>query len=124
MFDSFLYQYTVPSDILPSHPRPDSNRVLDAALLDFDLPTVIERIKQETEWINGKHNAITLTKSERMSIVLIAMHEDSEIKMEQIDGSMSLHIIKGKLKFTTENESVIIHNTNSVNVQIIYITSP
>ena len=109
MSESFSYQYAEPVDILPSHPRPDSNRVLDAALLDFDLPTVIERIKQETEWINGKHNAITLTKSERMSIVLIAMHEDSEIKMEQIDGSMSLHIIKGKLKFTTENESVIIH---------------
>ena len=44
-----------------------------------------------------------------MSIVLIAMHNGSEIKMQQVEGTMSLHIIKGKIKFTTENESVIIH---------------
>ena len=109
MHKLFSNQSATLTDILPSHPRPDSNRVLDASLLDFDLPTVIERIKQEPAWIYGKHNAITLTKSERMSIVLIAMHNGSEIKMQQVEGTMSLHIIKGKIKFTTENESVIIH---------------
>ena len=61
MHKLFSNQSATLTDILPSHPRPDSNRVLDASLLDFDLPTVIERIKQEPAWIYGKHNAITLT---------------------------------------------------------------
>ncbi|MEO8147728.1 MAG: hypothetical protein ABI723_08840, partial [Bacteroidia bacterium] len=94
--------------ILPSHPRPDSNRALDAGFLNFDLRSAIERIKQEEVWIAGKHNAITLMKSESMRIVLIAMHEGNEMKEHQAQGPISVHIIEGKIKFTTENKSVIL----------------
>ena len=95
-------------DILPSHPRPEPARILNAPMLSFDLPIVIERIKQEDEWISGKHNAMTLMKSPKMSIVLIAMHEGNEMKMHRAEGPVSIYIIEGKLQLTTENESALI----------------
>ena len=95
--------------ILPSHPRPDSNRLLNAPMLEFDLASVIERIKGEEEWISGKHNAITLTKSAGMSIVLIAMHRENEMKIHQEEGALSLYIITGKLRFTSDTEFAFLH---------------
>ena len=101
-------KYSVEHDAnpLPSHPRPDSNRQLDAPMLTFDLPSATERIKQEADWVSGKHNAITLMKSERMRIVLIAMHKGNEMKMHQAEGPISVHVIEGELQFTTEEKSV------------------
>lgn len=94
--------------ILPSHPRPDSNRLLDAPMFNVDLPSAIKRLKLEEDWISGKHNAVTLMKSERMRIVLIAMHQGNEMKMHQSNGPISVHILEGKLQFTAENESSIL----------------
>ena len=102
------------TSVLPSHPRPDPDRPLDGHLLDFDLPAVIDRIKQEADWISGKHNAITLMKSNSMRIVLIAMHEGNEMKMHQAAGPVSIYLIEGKLELTTENESVILHKNQLV----------
>jgi quercetin dioxygenase-like cupin family protein len=95
--------------IMPSHPRLDSNRQLDAPMLNFDLPSIVERIKQEEDWISGKHNAITLMKSDIMRIVLIAMHEGNEMEMHKTGGPISIHIIEGKLTLATEKDSIIIH---------------
>ena len=94
---------------MTSYPRTDSNRLLDAPMFNFDLQAVIEKIKQEENWISGNHNAITLVKSNSMRIVLIAMHDGNEMKMHQSEGPVSIYIMKGKLQLTTENESVILH---------------
>ncbi|MEP6712978.1 MAG: cupin domain-containing protein [Ferruginibacter sp.] len=102
---------------LPSHPRPDPGRLLEAPMLNFDLPAAIERIKKEEEWISGKHNAITLMKSASMRIVVIAMHQGNEMKMHQSDGPITVHIIEGKLNFITENESVILQKGQLVTLQ-------
>ena len=91
-----------------SRPRPDADRPLDAEMLKFDLNSVTARIKKEDDWQKDDHNAITLMKSEKMRIVLIAMHAGSEIKMHKSEGPISVHILEGKLKFKTEKESVIL----------------
>ena len=109
MDEHFTTQATGQAEVLPSHPRPDSGRLLDAPMLSFDLPAVTEKIKQEQDWISGKHNAITLMKSGRLRIVLIAMHEGNEMKMHQAEGPVSIQIIEGKLELTTENESVVLY---------------
>jgi quercetin dioxygenase-like cupin family protein len=110
LLNNILRDYVLlhPKYILVPHPRPDANRVLDAPMLNFDLPTLIKNIKLEESWLSGKHNAKTLLKSESMRIVLIAMHEGNEMKTHEAEGSISVHIIEGKLKFTTESESTIL----------------
>ncbi len=79
------------NSVLQSHPRPDTNRTLDAPMIMLDLPAVIERIKQEKDWVSGKHNAITLMKSASMRIVLIAMHKGNRMSMHQTE-DLSVYI--------------------------------
>ena len=95
--------------ILLSHPRPAYNRPLDAKLLVFDLPVEVAKMKQECNWIDGKHNAITLMKSENITMVLIAMQQGHDMKLHQAKGPLIINIIEGKLMFTAEEEPVLLH---------------
>lgn len=101
---------------LPTHPRPDSRRPINGQKLTFDLPIVIERLKQEAEWIEGRHNAITLVKSNKMRIVLIAMHQANEMVMNFFEGPVSLQIIKGKLNISSELEEIILYKDQLISI--------
>ena len=67
---------------------------LDAPILQFDLPSVIERLKKEGGWVAGKQKAITLMKSESMSLVMIILDTAGEMKMHQADGPISVMIVE------------------------------
>ena len=113
MLKKFMLEHTealpgVQRGVLQSHPRPDADRLLDARMFTIDLPSAIERIKQEEEWMSGKQNAITVMKSEKMRIILIAMHKGNEMKMHQSEGPISLQILEGKLKFIAEDMPVVL----------------
>lgn len=107
----------VSSAILQPHPRPDAKRVLIAPMMMFDLPAIIESIKQEKDWALGKHTAITLMKSASMRIVLIAIHKGNEISTHQTEGPISVHIIEGRLQFTIENESIVLEKGQLLSLQ-------
>ncbi len=102
---------------LPTNPRPDSNRSIDGPMLKYDLPTVIERLKQEAQWIEGRHNAITLAKSDKLRIVLIAMHQDNEMVMNFFEGPVSLQIIKGGIKITTELDEIFLNKDQLISIR-------
>lgn len=72
----------------------------------FDLPTLIERMKQSYSWVNGELKAMVLLKSPERQIVLTALHEGTEIDSFQSNDSITLQIIEGKLKFHTRKASV------------------
>ncbi len=84
------------------------DRLLDASLLKFDLPKVIEKIINEDAWKTGDRNAITLVKNEYMRIVLIALHKKSEINFHQSGNLISIQLIQGELNFKTDSQSVIL----------------
>ena len=75
------------------------DRLMDNQLLVFDLPEIISKIKEETTWKMGKRNAITLLKSAYMRIVLIALHEETELNFQQSGNLISAQIIEGKVIF-------------------------
>jgi quercetin dioxygenase-like cupin family protein len=87
-------------------PLPKDNRSLNASLLTFDLPTLIEMMKHSHAWAKGELNAMILLKSPDKQIVLTALHEGTEIKSFQSNDSITFQIIEGKLKFHTRKESV------------------
>jgi quercetin dioxygenase-like cupin family protein len=101
------YELEHSQPVLQSNPRPDSHRLLNAPILGFDLPAVIKRIKNEKEWFMGNHNAIALSKSKHMRIVLVAMHKGNEMVMNHIETATCIHVIEGKLKINAKNESHI-----------------
>lgn len=92
----------------PEHFTTEGERLLDAPLFIFDLPTVIDRLKNESTWKHAGHNAITLLKSPHMRIVLIAMHDGAEMKSRDTDSSISLEIIEGKAELETGGKTVSI----------------
>ena len=86
--------------------RPGGDRVMDASLVTIDLPSFIEKIKQESPWKDKDRNAITIFKTNGMRIVLIALHKGSEMKTHTADGIISIQVIDGKMKFNADNRSV------------------
>ena len=88
---------------LPIH---NPERLLDGPLFIFDLPSLMEKIEHEQNWEDGQRNAITLMKGNSMRIVLIALRSGAEIDFRQSDNLICLQLLKGKLEFSTETETV------------------
>lgn len=78
-------------------------------LLAFDLPTLINNMKQSDSWSNGELNAMILLKSPEKQIILTAMHEGTEIESYQSNESITFQIIEGRLKFHLRKDSVILN---------------
>jgi hypothetical protein len=91
------------------HSNSKSHSLSKGSLRAFDLPAIIERMKQSDKWANGELNATILLKSRYRQIVLTALHEETEIVSFQSNDSITLHIIEGKLKFKTPKESVTLN---------------
>ena len=82
------------------------DRRMDAHLLSFNLPTLIDGLLNENAWITGDRNAITLYKNSNSTTVLIALREKSEVNFKQSGNHISIQVIKGKLNFKTELRSI------------------
>ena len=76
------------------------------ALLIFDFPTLIDRMKHKNNWANGDPDTIILLKTPTKQIVLTALHEGTQINSFQSNESINFQIIEGKIKFHTRKESV------------------
>jgi quercetin dioxygenase-like cupin family protein len=86
--------------------RPEGERMIDASLVPIDLPFFMKQIKEESSWKDGKRNAITVFKTNGLRIVLIAMHKDSEMARHIADGIISVHVLEGSIKFTTDQKTI------------------
>jgi len=82
-------------------PHVTAERPLDGAWLPFTLPLMLKSIKADT-WRANSRNAITLMKSRGLRIVLIAMHGATEIPTHRADGQLSLQVIEGSLRVSTD----------------------
>ena len=80
--------------------RPQGHRPVDAPVVLIDIPSVIGQIKNENAWDTNDRNAITLFKSNKLRIVLVAMRKDAEMKTEKPENILSIQIIKGRIKLT------------------------
>ncbi len=90
--------------------RPEGDRSIDASLVSIDLPLYMEQIKQEPSWKTSKQNAITVFKTNRLRIVLIALHEGTEITRHTAEGIISIQVLEGHIKFTTDQQSLELTN--------------
>lgn len=86
--------------------RPDGERVIDAPLVSIDIPEFIKQIKSEDTWKSSDRNAITVYKTNGMRIVLIALHASAEMPRHIAEGIISVQVMEGEIKFTTDVKSV------------------
>lgn len=86
--------------------RPEGNRVLNAQLVKMDLNQFINQIKNEITWKESDRNSLTIFKSETMRIVLMGLHQNTELKPHKANGVISVQVIDGKVNFITDEETV------------------
>ena len=89
----------------PTHNRPEGGRLLDAPLLTIDVDEYIQRLRNEPAWQKSDRNGITLFKTKGMRIVLVIMHAGAEMRPQAIDALVSLNVLSGALRITTDDQS-------------------
>jgi hypothetical protein len=87
-----------------------SNGFINSSLFPYDLPRLVNKMKDTPGWKNGELAATILLKSPGKKIVLTVLHDDTEVKSFQSGDSVTFQIIKGKIEFHTHKETVILNN--------------
>ncbi|MFZ2285918.1 MAG: hypothetical protein WAV93_02935 [Bacteroidales bacterium] len=91
---------TIPGSSVAGEPMPDAS-----ATLKQDLPGLIRNMKLSNAWSKGDLNAMILVKNPEKNVVLVALHEGTEIVSYQSNDSITFRIIEGKMEFVTQKKS-------------------
>lgn len=86
--------------------RPEGDRVIDAPYVFIDIPAFVHQLKDEKAWEKNDRNGITVFKSDNMTIVITALQKKAEINNNTVDGFLCVHILKGKVRFTTPDGDI------------------
>jgi len=86
--------------------RPDGDRPVDAPVVTANIPEFIKKIKKEKAWDTNDRNAITIFKSGKMSIILVALHKKAEMTTERPDNIFSLQVLSGRVKLQTDVKTI------------------
>jgi quercetin dioxygenase-like cupin family protein len=81
-------------------------------LAHFDLEREMNDSEQKRPWPMG-HFARTLFKKSDFRMVLISMDKGSILKEHHADGTISVQVLKGSIRFTAQREAQSLH-VNSV----------
>ncbi len=90
----------------PQNAERPKERSLDAPLLMFNLAASLKQIKSEETWQSAQRSALTLVRSPMLRVVLIALHEGTVIPSHQAEGSITVQVLEGRIKFTAAGQIV------------------
>ena len=76
--------------------------------MNFDIPLLIETLKQDPSWSRRELSTMILLKSPVKNIVLTLLPAGIEIKSVQLNDTITYQVLEGKLKFQICNESVVL----------------
>jgi len=76
--------------------------------LRHDLPGLIRNMKLSNAWARGDLNSMILVKNTERNVMLVALHEGTEIVSYQSNDSITFQIIEGKMEFNTHKTSTAI----------------
>ena len=76
--------------------------------MNFDIPSLIETLKQDPSWSRRELSTMVLLKSPVKNIVLTLLPAGIEIKSVQLNDTITYQVLEGKLKFHIRNESVVL----------------
>lgn len=74
----------------------------------FDLPTLIEELKQDHCWAKGELNAMILLNRPDKQIMLTVLHKGTEISSFHSGDTITFQIIEGKMKFYSRSNSIVL----------------
>ncbi|MEO7961048.1 MAG: hypothetical protein ABIR19_05865 [Ginsengibacter sp.] len=89
------------TNIDATYNRPEGDRKIDSPVLLIDLPGYIDQLKNEKAWEENDRNAITIYKSNKLRIILVALHKGANMKTDRPQNIFTLQVLKGKLTVAT-----------------------
>lgn len=91
--------------------RPWGGRALDAKIVPIDLHAYTQELMDEKAWQTNDRNAITVFKTNKQTLVLVALHKDAEVKPGNFesDGIINLQVMDGRISFSAEKEELEIN---------------
>ncbi|MBN2882196.1 MAG: hypothetical protein JXN10_01600 [Clostridia bacterium] len=96
-------EITIERSTVAGEPLPDAS-----SSLRQDLPSLIRNMKLSNAWTNGSLNSMILLKNSEKNVILVALHEGTEIISYQANDSITFQIIEGKMEFCTGKTSAAI----------------
>lgn len=81
-------------------------RFLNSLYPTFDLESLVKTIKENFTWKDEKLNAISLLKSREKSLILFAIKQDTEIQASQLDNSIVIQVLDGKIELYLKREII------------------
>lgn len=88
--------------------RPEGDRPINAPSVLIDIPSFIKQIKGEKAWEDNDRNSITVFKSDKLRIVIVALHKNAIMQTEHPQNILSIQVIKGKVKLYTEEKTTVV----------------
>jgi quercetin dioxygenase-like cupin family protein len=86
--------------------RPEGDRVIDAPYVFIDFDEFIQQLKDEDAWHKNDRNAITLFKTEELTIVLACLHKDAILKENEVNGLLHVQVLDGKIRVETDDGDI------------------
>ena len=77
-------------------------------LLTYNLPALVQELKEEENWKKIGRGARTLYKTDSLRLVLNVMQAGTEIKPHQASGPISVQVLSGEIKFGAAGETVVL----------------
>jgi len=86
--------------------RPEGDRVLDAPYVFINIPDFIRQLKSEEAWQKNDRNAITVFKTDKVTMVVVCLHAKAILKDNLVDGIFSIHVIEGVVRVVSPDGDV------------------
>lgn len=90
--------------------RPEGDRILDAPYVFTDIPMYLEQLRSEKSWTKNDRNAITVHKSDKVTIVVAILKTGATLSDHPIDECLTFQVLAGELKVETEGR--VFYTTN------------
>jgi len=94
--------------------RPEGDRVLDAPVVFIDIPAFVEQLKNEKAWEKNDRNAITVFKSETVTIVVSALQAAAQLNDNNVDEFVTIQVLEGNIRVTTQEGDIDMKEKNIV----------
>jgi quercetin dioxygenase-like cupin family protein len=88
--------------------RPEGERTIDAPYVTIDLPQFIEQIKSEKMWQQRDHSAITVFKDDQLTVVLVAMHPNAEIRTLRPKHLWTGQVLSGRVQVEINDKELML----------------
>lgn len=94
--------------------RPDGDRVIDAPFVFVDIPSFVNQLHREDAWSKNGRNGITVFKSNGITQVITALKEGEVANENEVEGYVTIHVIKGKANLLTTEGDVLLNESQLV----------